>query len=308
VSESPSGRLRATIQLCTYNRAALLGRVLDACFEQSLDPAAYEVVIVNDGSSDGTPGVLEAAKRRATCAFTVIDQANAGLARGRNVGIARARGERIIFIDDDVLPTPAFVGEHLRTHAAHPAAIVRGGVINTVSFDDLPPPIWTPLNYSGNYFWTTNVSVPLETLRRAGGFSENFREYGWEDIELGLRLRLSGVPSLFNKDALAFHYKPPPAGVSVAKMVAQARAQARTAVELRRMHPHWRVTLATGEDPVRLNVHRALRRAGLVPLLRRFAGDPDSDRTLRPREALAARLLAREAYFEELDRARGVPA
>ncbi|MBV8490554.1 MAG: glycosyltransferase family 2 protein, partial [Candidatus Eremiobacteraeota bacterium] len=144
--------MRATIQLCTYNRAALLERVLDACFEQTFPEDAYEVVLVNDGSTDGTPAVIERARARATCAFEVIDQPNSGLAKGRNAGIARARGERIVFIDDDVLPMPSFVEEHLRSHEAHPEAIVRGAVIVTESFDRLPPPIWTLRDYSANYF------------------------------------------------------------------------------------------------------------------------------------------------------------
>ena len=156
---------RATLQLCTYNRAHLLGRVLDACFEQTVASDAYEVVLVDDGSSDETAHVIAAAARRATCAFTVVAQANAGLARARNAGIARARGERIIFIDDDVLPIPAFVAEHLRSHARSPGAIVRGAVVNTESFERLPTPLWTFKNYSGNFFWTSNVSVPLQTLR-----------------------------------------------------------------------------------------------------------------------------------------------
>src|SRR5665213_2576445 len=108
--------MRATIQLCTYNRAHLLERVLDACFEQTVASADYEVVLVNDGSRDNTDEVIEAARARATCAFTVVHQENAGLARARNVGIAHANGTRIIFIDDDVLPTPAFVAEHFRSH------------------------------------------------------------------------------------------------------------------------------------------------------------------------------------------------
>jgi GT2 family glycosyltransferase len=295
--------IRITLQLCTYNRAALLERVLDACFEQTLDPSSYEVVLVDDGSSDNTPAVIAAGAKRATCDFVTIRQANAGLAHGRNAGIAKARGERIIFIDDDVLPTPPFVAEHLRSHEAAPHAIVRGGVINTQSFDDLPPPVWTPLNYSGNYFWTTNVSVGLDTLRRAGGFSENFREYGWEDIELGLRLRFAGVPSIFNKDALAYHYKPALRMRNVEGMRKQARAQARTAVELRRMHPHWRVTLATGEDPLRLGFHRWLRRAGVPSFLERGLNGGDESRLLSAREGLFARLLAKETYYEELERA-----
>src|SRR5665213_4078792 len=183
-SGNPARMPSATIQLCTYNRARLLERVLDACFEQTVDSSAYEGVLVNDGSTDDTAAVIERARERATCTFVAIEQRNAGLASGRNAGIARAAGERIVFIDDDVLPTPTFVAEHLRSHAAHPAAIVRGGAINVESFDDLPLAKWSIKDYSGNFFWTTNVSVPLATMRAIGGFNTSFSEYGWEDIDV----------------------------------------------------------------------------------------------------------------------------
>jgi glycosyltransferase involved in cell wall biosynthesis len=296
--------MRATIQLCTYNRAHLLGRVLDACFEQTVADDEYEVVLVNDGSRDETPAVIAAARERATCRFVVVDQENAGLARGRNVGIARASGERIIFIDDDVLPTPVFVEEHLRSHARYPSRVVRGAAIETESFDRLPTPTWTFANYSGNWFWTTNVSAPLATIRQVGGFTESFREYGWEDIELGLRLRAAGVRGTFNRFAVAFHYKPPPKSDDLAGMLRQARAQARTAVQLRALHDTWRVVLATGDDPVQRGLHRALRRVGLPRVLARVATPRANGETLAGRALAAARLLASETYFEELDRAR----
>jgi glycosyltransferase involved in cell wall biosynthesis len=299
--------VRITLQFCTYNRAHLLGRVLDGCFEQTLSSDAYEVVLVNDGSRDGTSDVIAAAQARATCAFTVVNQANAGLARGRNVGIERARGERIVFFDDDVLPTPSFAAEHLRSHEKNPNAIWRGAVINTASFDRLPVPVWTPADYSGNYFWTSNVSAPLAKIRELGGFTESFKEYGWEDIELGLRLRFAGVPSLFNPKAVAFHYKPPPRASDVEGMVRQARAQARTAVELYRLHPHWRVVLATGDDPVRRALHRVARGVGWPGRLASVvasAAKRDAGATLSAPALAAARALASEAYYEELDAAR----
>ena len=292
---------RATIQLCTFNRARLLERVLDACFEQTVDSGAYEVVLVNDGSTDGTAEVIARARERATCSFAVVEQANSGLAKGRNAGIARASGERIIFIDDDVLPLPNFVEEHLRAHDRHPKAIVRGGAIDVQNFDDLPPAIWSLANYSGNFFWTTNVSLPLVTMRAIGGFDESFAEYGWEDIDVGLRLRAGGVKAVFHPAALVYHYKPRPRSGNVEKMVKQSRAQARTAVKLAAIHPHWRTYLATGLNPVQRAFHAAARRIGAADRYRRAVGDVAVDRALDDRELFAARALANEAYFEELE-------
>ncbi|HVN70003.1 MAG TPA: glycosyltransferase [Candidatus Binatia bacterium] len=293
---------RATIQLCTYNRAPLLARVLDACFDQTTPGDEYEVVLVDDGSSDETPAVIETARARASCAFVVVTQRNAGLATARNAGIARASGEQIIFIDDDVLPLPNFVEEHLRAHARRPRAIVRGGAIEVADLDYLPPPIWSIKNYSGNYFWTTNVSAPLATIREIGGFDESFSEYGWEDIDVGLRLRAKGVRAVFHPAALVYHYKPRPRTANVDKMIAQARAQARTAVRLIRRHPNWRAYLATGVNPVQRRFHAMLRAMRVDERLRkRLSGA--GDRELLPREARAARALANDAYFDELERA-----
>ncbi len=296
--------MRATIQLCTYNRERLLERVLDACFEQTVSGEGYEVVLVNDGSTDGTSDVIARVAARATAPFVAIDQPNSGLAKGRNAGIARATGERIIFIDDDVLPLPNFVEEHLRAHDRAPKAIVRGGAINVEDFDDLPPPIWSLKNYSGNFFWTTNVSVPLTTIRAIGGFDESFSEYGWEDIDVGLRLRFGGVGALFNPKALAYHWKPRPRSGNVEKMVRQARAQARTALQLAKIHPHWRTYLATGDNPAQRAAHE-VRRAIVSPeKLRERLGDLSTDRALSNKELRAANALASDAYFEELKATR----
>ncbi|HEY2554238.1 MAG TPA: glycosyltransferase [Candidatus Cybelea sp.] len=295
--------IRATIQLCTYNRAALLERVLEACFDQTVPEESYEVVLVDDGSTDATAAVIERARARADCRFTAIRQPNRGLAAARNTGIGRAVGERIIFIDDDVLVLPNFVQEHLRSNVAHPAAVVRGGAIEVEDLDVLPPPVWSIANYSGNFFWTTNVSVPLATIRAVGGFNESFAEYGWEDIDVGMRLRGAGVRAVFNPRALVYHFKPRPRVDRVEPMLAQARAKARTAAALVRLHPHWRTYLATGINPVQRRL-AALRRGLNVGrrLQRRLAG-LRGDRELTRRELLAVRALANEIYYEELERA-----
>ncbi|HEX4012580.1 MAG TPA: glycosyltransferase family A protein [Candidatus Cybelea sp.] len=292
----------ATIQLCTYNRAGLLERVLEACFDQTVPETSYEVVLVDDGSTDATPAVIERARTRADCRFIVVSQSNRGLAAARNAGIARAAGERIIFIDDDVVVLPNFVEEHLRSNAAHPAAVVRGGAIEVRDLDVLPPPVWGITNYSGNFFWTTNVSVPLATIRAIGGFNESFAEYGWEDIDVGMRLRGAGIKAVFNPRALVYHFKPQPRVDRVEAMLAQARAKARTAVALVRLHPHWRTYLATGVNPVQRRLAGVRRRMGAAGRLAQRVAGLHGDRELTARELLAVRALANEIYFEELER------
>ena len=203
-----------------------------------------------------------------------------------------------------MLPLPNFVAEHLRAHESHPLAIVRGGAINVESFDDLPPPVWRMKDYSGNYFWTTNVSVPLATIRAIGGFDETFAEYGWEDIDVGLRLRFAGVKAVFNRNALVYHYKPRPRSGSVEKMMRQAQAQARTAVQLAPIHPHWRTHLATGDQRrAALTSQMAAGRAISRGAIARRVGDLSGDRRAFKRANCARHAaLPAEAYFEELER------
>jgi glycosyltransferase involved in cell wall biosynthesis len=297
--------MRLTIQFCTYKRPLLLARVLEACFDQTAPPDDYEVVLVNDGSPDDTPAVIERMRPFARCGFTVIHQANAGLARARNAGLAQSTGERIVFIDDDVLPTPVFVAEHLRSGERYGDVIVRGAVINTASFDRLPPPVWSLANYSANYFWTSNVSVRRARLDRAGGrFDDSFSEYGWEDVELGMRLRELGTRGVFNKRAVAFHHKPPPHAPDVAGMLRQARAQARTAVQLERKHPNWRVALAVGDTPPQRWLGRTVARSGIARGLEPFVARSGAGEALDPVQRAAAGVLTTAAYYDELLHAR----
>jgi GT2 family glycosyltransferase len=135
-------------------------------------------------------------------------------------------------------------------------------------------------------------------LERVGGrFDESFTEYGWEDIELGMRLRAIGTRAVFNRYALAFHYKPRPAGTNVAGIVRQVRAQARTAVQLRAKHPHWRVDLAIGATAPQRALGSLLHRSGIARVLAPLAG---ATGRLSPPQLLGAQILAADAYYDEL--------
>lgn len=289
-----------SVQLCTFNRRRLIGRVLDALFHQDLDPDTYEIVLVDDGSTDGSyEEVLS--RLSPPCAFQLVRQRNAGLARGRNVGVERARGEIILFMDDDVLATKSLLSEHVAFHRRHGRSICRGVAINVEDFDHLPKPAYSLRNYSGAYFWTTNVSAPRTLVEEAGRFDERFREYGWEDLELGLRLRNMGVPSILDRDAVVFHHKPPVGPEQFGAMARQARAQARTARQFLDKHPHFRVALATGQIAPLMWWSRIARLGGWPKILEGVA---------RPGEAAgvwplsvrrwAAQRLARSDYYDEL--------
>jgi hypothetical protein len=85
-------------------------------------------------------------------------------------------------------------------------------------------------------------------------------------------------------------------------MIAQARAQARTAVQLAAIHPHWRTYLATGMNPLQRTWHHVRDGNRKVQSLRARVGDISTDRALSNRELRAARSLATVAYFEELEK------
>src|SRR5579862_6274653 len=120
-----SGRPRISVVVPTYNRRARLERVLAGLDRQTLPFDRFEVVIVDDGSTDDTKAWLERHSQRAYH-VTVATQQNGGPARARNRGVADAQGELILFLDDDVEPTPELLAEHLKLHDAEPNLVVMG--------------------------------------------------------------------------------------------------------------------------------------------------------------------------------------
>ncbi|MBI3998716.1 MAG: glycosyltransferase family 2 protein, partial [Armatimonadetes bacterium] len=122
-----------SVVIPTLNRREVLKRVLDALAHQTYPADRYEVVVVDDGSTDGTQDVVEAAGRTGPPAVRYVRQTpgKRGPASANNLGIKAAQGEWILFLNDDVVADPHLVEEHVRFHRAYGDIIVQGRVVNT---------------------------------------------------------------------------------------------------------------------------------------------------------------------------------
>ena len=215
--------MKVTVQICSRNRKDLLKRSLMALFDQDYPKDDYEIIVVDDGSEDGTSEMVSSLK--GPCSLRLITQGHDGLSVGRNRGIKSANGDYILFIDDDIISDRNLIREHLRYHEKYPMSVVKGWVNHTSDLDSHTVPRFTMADISTAFFWTSNVSVARKYLLEAGLFDEDFREYGWEDLELGLRLKALGLVSRYNKNAVVFHYKGKWKKSDIPRFIEQAKAE-----------------------------------------------------------------------------------
>ncbi len=198
----------------TYNGGAVLRRALEALRAQDAPPGQFEIIVVDDGSTDGSIDGLTAPT--GSPAVHLIRQANRGRAAARNRGAAEARGRVLLFLDADIWATAGLVSAHLRHHAGmrqlgvqgrsltHPESLTTMFMRACNVIPDLT--IRRREGLSPYHVITRNFSIDAEAFRRAGGFDEEFTGYGWEDIELAFRLVRSGIALRYDPDALAYHY------------------------------------------------------------------------------------------------------
>ncbi|HEX5482978.1 MAG TPA: glycosyltransferase, partial [Terriglobia bacterium] len=207
----------------TYNRKAILKRAIEAYAQQTRPDAISEVLIIDDGSTDGTGELVAQIGSESPFPVRHLYQENRGLAAARNHGIREARGDLILFGDDDVIPAPNLLEEHLAWHEKHPEPHV--GVLGYLPWSPEVHP--TPLmryiimegpqfgyghmtagksvSFMGCYF--NNTSLKLDFLRQNGNFNENFRTWGCEDWDFGYRLMQKGLVMLYNPRAVGYHCK-----------------------------------------------------------------------------------------------------
>ncbi len=228
--------MRLSVVVPTYNRSHVLRVCLEALAAQTLPPAAFEVLVVDDGSTDDTEEVVRGFEHKLRVRY-LRQPHNRGRAAARNRGIQEAEGDVVVFVDSDVFPVPGFLEAHRSVHARWTRAVGRGPLLLTEHLDDpfgKPPLLPDP---SPSFLDTANASVRREHLLAAGGFDEEFRHYGWEDVDLGVRLRRMGLRRVFTRRALAYHYQAPPTEDNLAELLRREEERARMAVRLLRKHP-----------------------------------------------------------------------
>src|SRR5215813_890124 len=104
---------QVSVVIPTYNRVAQIVRVLEGLERQIYPLDQFEVVVVSDGSTDGTNEYLNTIST--PLRLVVVTQPNQGVAAARNQGVACATGKIVLFVDDDVVPVPQLIAEHLRS-------------------------------------------------------------------------------------------------------------------------------------------------------------------------------------------------
>lgn len=210
-----------SVVIPTFNRKGSLQKTLDGLARQTYPASQFEAVVVSDGSTDGTDVLLREYARTSPYTLQVICQPNGGPARARNNGIENARGEVVVFLDDDVEPSP----EALAVHAAHHERQAGRVVIAPMLPDPAlawREPAWIAWEHamlekqyaawrSGlwegcgpNNFYSGNASVRRVHLLAVGGFDEQFPRQ--EDVELAVRLeKQCGVQFVYEPDAPGTH-------------------------------------------------------------------------------------------------------
>jgi glycosyltransferase involved in cell wall biosynthesis len=194
------------VVVATHNRSERLRRLLEALERQTAN--GFEVVIVDDGSTDDTQGILrdwEAANRLHLRSLRL--ERSAGPATARNAGWRASDAELIAFTDDDCEPAPGWIEAGVEGLESDPTAFVQGPTA--------PPP--DELANFGSFshtievrgldpaFPTCNMFYRRDLLERVGGFDESFPGAGGEDCDLAWRAKAAGAHAVFAPDAVMHH-------------------------------------------------------------------------------------------------------
>jgi glycosyltransferase involved in cell wall biosynthesis len=233
---------KCSVIIPTYNRMELLCHTLESLTRQTLPGDEFEVLVVDDGSSDGTASMVRGFQDRLRLRYFFQEDEGWRVSKARNVGIANADGDVCVFIDSGLLLHSGCLAAHVATHGSAAGPVAICGYVYGFNLDneaaglieldlDVRDPDgtiellakkrqWLDVRevfyakYGDDFgdlpapwvvFWTCNVSARTEQVRLVGAFDEAFRSWGGEDLDLGYRLYLAGARLVLDRRASAIH-------------------------------------------------------------------------------------------------------
>ncbi len=231
----------------TYNRLSVLKRCLECLDRQSVSKDIYEVIVIDDGSTDGTEKSKDKIFENTALNGRYFYQKNKGPAKARNLGVKESKGDVLIIIGDDIWVDSDFILKHMEIHKKYSDPVAVIGKIAwskeltvTPFMDALENGIQfsfntlTNDNISFKNCYTSNVSISKEfILKNNVFFDESFPYAAYEDIEWGYRLMKSGMKFVYQPEAFASHYHPTNLEAYSKRMVLAGKAYA----FLCRLHP-----------------------------------------------------------------------
>ncbi len=219
--EATCNTLKISVVMATYNRANFLHKTISHLVNQELDAALYEVIIVDDGSTDNTRQVVEQERQVVPFHIKYLHHPNAGPGYAQNRGIREARANIVLLMADDIFMAPAALREHIDFHRNNPdqKVAVLGNVVQS---PDLNQSVflkkWDPFRFDEleelselrpYRFGACNLSFKKDFMMRFGMFLEHKGRNGaasLEDFELGYRLEKHGMRLLYAINALGYHH------------------------------------------------------------------------------------------------------
>ena len=253
-----TGDLAASVLVCTHNRCRDLAACCEALLATEGDPERWELVVVDNASTDQTAEVIRSFGERLGDRLQRIEESELGLSAARNAAVRGARGEVLAFLDDDALPAPGWLSA-LEEAFSHPDVYAAGGPVEPIFEGPLPEwlserylpylTVWDrgretlSLTYN-EYPRGANIAFRRQTFERFGLFSHHLGRKGQrllscEEIELCLRIERGGGRILYVPGARVRH-RVATARVDRRWMAARFAAQGRSEALLEWRHGGWR--------------------------------------------------------------------
>ena len=264
--------MNVSIVIPTYNRKPILKKCLKALENQTLNNniSKYEVIVVDDGSTDGTTSWIK--KNSDVLSHVVLyEQDHGGPALGRNLGVMKSKYEIIIFIDSDLVVLNDFISCHVNKllfywNKNNKKCFTYGSVINTSNFANPESEMYKLTDISFAYFATGNVAISKELILNVGLFDTSFSLYGWEDLELGERLKKNGTKLVKCPEAIGFHWHPPFDCGQIESLISQEKERARMALIFYKKHPNLRVRFMIQLTPIHSLLWEIICLGGLISI------------------------------------------